>query len=183
MSVTQDLQNARFVMYSYCNTTATLRMKMKLFITTTQYLTRHSPVERSKVDHTVALLKLPRLYLLTLPMGAELDFDAAGAQERRRPARRMLLGANLVSINSPRLGKLIHVKLKVAVASHRVIALVAIVVAAKATQASTQVGSSDNLHETVTIPCYLQTCRWRWRVGKIREKLIPLPNKPNARCC
>ncbi len=94
-------------------------------------------------------------------MGAELDFDAARAQEGRWPARRGLLGANLVSLDSPRLCKLVHVELEVAVTSHGVITLVAVVVPAKATEASSQVGSSHNLHKTVTIPRDLQTCRGR----------------------
>lgn len=111
----------------------------------------------------MALLKLPRLYLLAFPMSAEFYFDAAGAEEGRGPARRRLLGANLVSLDSPRLGKLVHVELEQAVASHRVVALVPVVVAAKAAEASTQVGGGHDLHETVAIPCDLQTCRRRWR--------------------
>ena len=47
-----------------------------------------SPVERGVVHHAVALLKLPGLDLLTLPVSAELDLDAAGAQEGRRPVGR-----------------------------------------------------------------------------------------------
>lgn len=136
-------------------------------------LTHHSLVERSKVDHTVALLKLPWLYFLALPVGTELDLDTAGAKEGGRPASWMLLGTNLVSVNSPRLGKLIHVKLELAIASHCIIALVAVVVATKTTQPSTQVGSSYNLHKTVTIPCYLQACRWGWETkSNVRVKLI-----------
>lgn len=107
----------------------------------------------------MALLKLPRLYLLTLPVSAKLDFDAAGAQEGRRPARRRLLGANLVALDSPRLGKFVHVKLELAVTSHGVVALVAVVVAAKAAEASAKVRSGHDLHETVTVPRDLQTCR------------------------
>lgn len=53
---------------------------------------RHTrPVKGSKVNHTVALLKLPRLYLLALSVGPEFDFDAAGTQEGRRSAGRVLL--------------------------------------------------------------------------------------------
>lgn len=107
----------------------------------------------------MALLKLPRLYLLALAVGAELDFDAAGAQEGRRPAGRGLLGANLVSLDSPRLGELVHVELEVAVASHGVVALVAVVVAAKAAEAAAQVRGGHNLHKAVAVPCDLQTCR------------------------
>lgn len=95
-------------------------------------------------------------------MGAELDFDAAGTQEGRWAARQVLLRANFISLNSPRLGELIHVKLEQAVTSHGVVALVAVVVSAKAAEASAQVGSGHDLHETVTIPCYLQTCRGKW---------------------
>lgn len=94
-------------------------------------------------------------------MGAELDFDAAGAQEGRWPARRVLLGANLISLDSPRLGKLVHVEFELPVASHGVVTLVAVVVATKAAQASTQVGGSHNLNKTVTVPGDLQTCRRR----------------------
>lgn len=107
----------------------------------------------------MALLKLPRLQLLALPVGAELDFDAAGTQEGRRPSRWMLLGANLVSLDSPRLCKLVHVELEMAVTSHCVVALVSVVVATEAAEASTQVGSGHDLHETVTIPRDLQTLR------------------------
>lgn len=109
----------------------------------------------------MAPLKLPRLNLLALPVGAELDFDAARAEEGRRPARQRLLGANLVPLDSPRLCKLVHVELELPVASHGVVSLVAVVVATKAAEASTQVGSSHNLHETVAVPCDLQTCRGR----------------------
>lgn len=43
---------------------------------------RHTrPVKRPEVHHAVALTKKPRLYLLTLPVSPEFDFDAAGAQE------------------------------------------------------------------------------------------------------
>lgn len=120
---------------------------------------RHTrPVEWREVNHTVTLLELPRLDLLTLSVGAELDFDAAGAQEGRGPAGRMLLGADLVSIDSPRLGKLVHVELELAVASHGVIALVAVVVAAEATESAAQVGGGHDLHETVSVPRDLQTC-------------------------
>lgn len=116
------------------------------------------PVERAEVHNTVTLLKFPRLYLLALTVGPELDFDAAGAQEGRGPARRMLLGANLISFDSPRLGKLVHVELELAVASHGVVALVAVVVTTEATEPSAKMGSSYNLYKTVTIPCDLQTC-------------------------
>lgn len=106
----------------------------------------------------MALLKLPQLYLLALPVGAELDLDAARAQEGRWAARRVLLRANLVSLDSPRLGKLVHIKLEQAVTSHGVVALVTVVVAAKAAEAAAKVGGSHNLHETVAVPRYLQTC-------------------------
>lgn len=109
----------------------------------------------------MALLKLPRLYLLALPVGTELDLDAAGAQEGCWAARRGLLGANLVSLNSPRLGKLVHIELELAVTSHGVVTLVAIVVPAEAAEASSQVGSSHDLHKTVAVPRDLQTCRGR----------------------
>lgn len=72
-----------------------------------------------------------------------------------------MFGANLISLDSPRLCKLVHVKLELAVTAHGIVALVAIVVAAKATEAPTQMRSSYNLHKTVTIPCDLQTCRKR----------------------
>lgn len=106
----------------------------------------------------MTLLKLPRLYLLTLPVGTELDFDAAGAQEGGRPTRRVLLGANLVAVDAPRFGKLVHIELEQAVASHGVVALVAIVVATKAAEAPPQVRGGHDLHETVAVPRDLQTC-------------------------
>lgn len=116
------------------------------------------PVERGEVNHTVALLKLPRFDLLALPVGAELDFDAAGAQDGRRAAGRVLLRADLVSLDSPRLGKLVHVELELPVTAHGVVALVAVVVPAKAAEASSQVGGGNDLHETVAVPRDLQTC-------------------------
>lgn len=70
----------------------------------------------------------------------------------------MLLRANLVSVDSPRLGKLVHIKLEQAVTSHGVVALVAVVVATKAAEASAKVGSGHNLHKTVAVPRDLQTC-------------------------
>lgn len=70
-------------------------------------------------------------------MGTELDLYAAGTQEGCRLAWRMLLRANLVSLYPPRLGKLVHVELEVAVASHGVVSFVAVVVATKAAEAST----------------------------------------------
>lgn len=118
-----------------------------------------SPVKWREVDHAVALLKLPQLYLLTLAVGPELDFDAAVAQEGRRAAGRLLLSANLVPVHPPRLRKLVHVKFEKAVASHCVIAFVAIVVATKAAEASTQVRSGHHFHKTVAVPCDLQTCK------------------------
>lgn len=106
----------------------------------------------------MTLLKLPRLYLLTLPVGAELDFDAGRAQEGRRAAGRVVLRADLVPVDSPRLGELVHVELEQAVAAHGVVALVAVVVAAQAAEAPAQVGSGHDLHETVAVPGDLQTC-------------------------
>lgn len=106
----------------------------------------------------MALLKLPRLYLLTLSVSTEFDFDAAGAQEGSRSARRVLLRAKLVPLDSPRLGKLVHVKLEMAVASHGVISFVAVVVSAKTAEASTQMGGCHNLYETVAVPGDLKTC-------------------------
>lgn len=90
-------------------------------------------------------------------MGPKLDFDTARAQERCWPARWMLLGANLVSINAPRLCKLVHIELELAVTSHGVVTLVPIVVTAKATETAAQVWSGYNLDKAVTIPCDLQT--------------------------
>lgn len=75
-----------------------------------------------------------------------------------------MFGANLISLNSPRLCELVHVKLELPVTAHGIVTLVAIVVAAKAAEAPTQMRSSYNLHKTVTIPCDLQTCRKRWRL-------------------
>lgn len=91
-------------------------------------------------------------------MGAKFDFDTARAHERRRPARRRLPRANLVSLDSPRLGKIVHIELELAITSHGIITLVAIVVATEATKATAQVGGCYHLHKTVTIPGYLQTC-------------------------
>lgn len=117
-----------------------------------------SPVKWREVDHAVTLLKLPQLDLLTLAVGPELDFDAAVAQEGRGPAGRVLLRADLVPLHPPRLRKLVHVELEKAVASHGVVALVAVVVAAEAAEASAQVRSGHHLHETVAVPRDLQTC-------------------------
>lgn len=117
-----------------------------------------SPVKWREVDHTVTLLKLPQLYLLTLAVGPELDFDAAVAQEGRRATGRVLLGANLVPFHPPRLRKLVHIEFEKAVASHGVVAFVAVVVATQAAEASTQVRSGHDLHETVAVPRDLQTC-------------------------
>lgn len=69
-----------------------------------------------------------------------------------------MFSANFISLDSPRLCKLVHVKLELAIASHGVVALVTVVVAAKATEAPAQMRSSYNLHKTVTVPCDLQTC-------------------------
>lgn len=123
-----------------------------------------SPVKRPEVHHTVALTKKPRFYLLALPVSPELDFNAAGAQEWSRPARRVMFGANLISLDPPWLCELVHVKLELPVTAYGIVTLVAIVVAAKAAEAPTQMRSSYNLHKTVTIPCDLQTCRKRWRL-------------------
>lgn len=113
----------------------------------------------------MTLLKIPQLYLLALPVGAELDFDAGRAQEGRRAAGRVLLRADLVPLDSPRLGELVHVELEQAVASHGVVALVAVVVATQAAEASTQVGGGHDLHEAVAIPGDLQTCSGgKWTV-------------------
>lgn len=117
-----------------------------------------APVKRAEVDHAVTLLKLPRLQLLTLAVGAELDLDGAGAQEGRGPAQRGLLGAHLVSVHAPRLGELVHVELELAVAAHGVVALVAVVVAAEAAEAAAQVRGGHHLHEAVAVPRYLQAC-------------------------
>lgn len=117
-----------------------------------------SPVKRREVDHAVALLKLPELDLLTLAVGPELDLDAAVAQEGRGPAGRVLLRTHLVPLHPPRLGELVHVKLEEAVAAHGVVALVAVVVAAEAAEASAQVRRGHHLHETVAVPRDLQTC-------------------------
>lgn len=122
-----------------------------------------SPVERSEIDHTVAPLKLPRFDLLTFPVGSKLHLDAARTEEGRGAAGLVLLGANLIPLHSPRLGELVHVELEVSVASHGVVALVAVVVSAQATEASAQVRSSHNLHETVAIPRDLQACRGQQR--------------------
>lgn len=106
----------------------------------------------------MALLELPRLDLLTLAVGTELDLDAGRAEKRGRvPKGRSLLAAQLVAIQSPRLGKLVHVELEEAVAAHGVVALVAVVVAAKATEAPPQVGRCHYLHEAVAVPGDLQT--------------------------
>lgn len=117
-----------------------------------------SPVKWREVDHAVTLLKLPQLYLLTLAVGPQLDFDAAVAQEGRGATGRLPLRANLVPLHPPRLRKLVHVKFEKAVSSHRVIAFVAVVVAAEAAEASTQVRRGHHLHKTVAVPCDLQTC-------------------------
>lgn len=98
-------------------------------------------------------------------MGAELDLDAAGTQEGRWAARQVLLSADFVSLHSPRLGELVHVELEQAVTSHGVVALVAVVVSAKAAETSAQVGSGHDLHKTVAVPRNLQTCRGRGRSG------------------
>lgn len=100
----------------------------------------------------MALLELPRLDLLALTVGTELDLDAAGAQEGGGAAGRGLLGANLVPLHAPRLGELVHVELEVAVAPHGVVALVAVVVATQATEAPPQVGGRHHLHEAVAVP-------------------------------
>lgn len=113
-------------------------LAVAVFMDRTLTHVRHTrPVERCEVHHTVTLLKLPRLYLLALPVRPELHFDAARTQEGRRPARRMLLRANLISLDSPRLCKLIHVELELTITSHCVVTLVTVVVAAKAAETST----------------------------------------------
>lgn len=105
----------------------------------------------------MALLKLPRLYLLAFPVGPEFDSNTSRAQEGRWPARWMLLGAEFISFNLPRLCELIHVKLELAVASHGVVALVAIVVPTKTAETATQVWGRYNFYKTVTVPRDLQT--------------------------
>lgn len=69
----------------------------------------------------------------------------------------MLLGAKFISLDSPRLCKLIHIKLELAVTSQGVVALVTVVVPTKTAEMSAQVGSRYNLYKTVTIPSDLQT--------------------------
>lgn len=106
----------------------------------------------------MALLELPGLDLLTLPVSSELDFDAARAEEGRGPFRWVLLGAHLVPLHSPGLGKLVHVELELVVSSHGIVPLLAVVVPAEATQTAAQVRGSYHLHEAVPVPRDLQTC-------------------------
>ena len=106
----------------------------------------------------MTLLKLPRLELLALSVGAELDLDAAGTEEGGGPAGGVLLvGAHLVGLHPPRFGKLVHVELEEAVAAHGVVAPLPVVVAAEAAEAPAQVGRGHHLHEAVAVPRDLQT--------------------------
>lgn len=121
----------------------------------------HTPVEGGEVHNWVTLLELPGLDLLAGPVCAELHLDGARAQVRGGSAR--CLVAHLIAFYAPRLCKLVHVELEDAVAANGVVPLVAIVVPAKAAQATSQVGCGYHLHKAVSIPGDLQPC------GKDRE--------------
>lgn len=104
----------------------------------------------------MALLKLPGLELLARSVRAELYFDCAGTEEGCGPAVGSL--THLVVLHTPGLSKFIHVKLKLAVSSKRVVPPVTVVVSAQPAEALLQMGGRDHLHQTVPIPRDLQSC-------------------------
>lgn len=114
-----------------------------------------SPIEGGDVDHRVALLELPGFEFVAGTVSTDLHLDRARAEVRCGPAG--WLFTHLITIHTPRLCKLIHVILKLAVTAHRVVPFVTIVVTAKTTESILQVRSSDHLHQAVPIPCDLQT--------------------------
>lgn len=104
----------------------------------------------------MAGLELPGLEFLAFSMGSELHLHCALAQLRHWFS--LWPVAEFIGLHPPGLSKVIHVELEVSVSTNQVITFMPVVVATETAKLALEMGGSHDLHKTVSIPGYLQTC-------------------------